>query len=91
MIDHDIFRTQITAALAASPDHTLTRGEVFELLVEHIATSPHRMALPPEWSLDQVRAKLRIEFTGHPLIERMIEVLFDEHVSSHSPQHAHHA
>ncbi len=72
MIDHDAFMGELMAARHERAA-TLRRGDVLELLIEHVACSEHRMALPPHWSKDEVVVKLREVFTDDPFIARMLD------------------
>ena len=84
MIDHDVFTKQLASAQHDSGG-ALTREDVLELLIEHIATSEHRMALPAYWSKDAVAAKLRDVFADDPLIATMLDA-FERTLAENSDQ-----
>lgn len=72
MIEHEQFYRELAHA-QRDRGRRLERGELFELLVHHIAHSSHRMALPADWTIDEVAWKLRVVFTDAPLIEAMLD------------------
>ena len=72
MIEHERFYREIARA-QHDKGGRLERAELFELLIEHIAHSSHRMALPADWTTDEVAWKLRVVFTGDPLIEAILD------------------
>ena len=47
-------------------------------LIEHLADSSHRMALPHSWSREQVIEHLDFVFAGDPFIEHVLDVLVRE-------------
>ena len=54
----------------------LRRGSMtqeHEVLLHHVAHSSHRMALPADWTTEEVTRKLRVVFTDNPLVEAMLD------------------
>jgi len=72
MIEHDRFYNELACA-QHDKGRRLERAELFELLIHHIAHSSHRMALPADWTTDEVAWKLRVVFVDNPLIEAMLD------------------
>jgi hypothetical protein len=81
MIDHEVFSGQLARA-RRDKGKALEREELFELLIHHVAHSPHRLALPADWTTAQVTTKLRVVFTGDPLINDMLDV-FEQRLQQH--------
>jgi hypothetical protein len=81
MIDDEVFNRQLARA-RRDKGVPLERHELFELLIHHISHSSHRMALPADWTTDEVAWKLRVVFTGDPLINDMLDV-FAERLHEH--------
>ena len=72
MIDHDVFMEELVTAQQARAEG-LGRADILELLIEHIASSEHRMALPAHWSREAVVAKLSDVFTDDAIVARMLD------------------
>ena len=81
MIDHDAFMEELVSA-QQERGGSLERADILELLIEHIASSDHRMALPAHWSKEAVITKLYDVFTDDALIARMIDT-FELTLSMH--------
>ncbi len=72
MSEHERFYRELACA-QHDKGGRLSRAELFEVLLHHVAHSSHRMALPADWTTEEVTWKLRVVFTDNPLIEAMLD------------------
>jgi hypothetical protein len=86
MIDHEVFYRELVRT-RRDRGRALEREELLELLIAHLAQSSHRLALPAEWTTEQVASKLRVVFKGDPLIADMLDA-FDARLRALDPGHA---